>query len=111
MRFLVAMILLGTILVAAGPALAQEEGLSGLHSKVRVGSKLCFADHSHAGFSSGERSRKAAEIAAIRNWQGFTAMEYGSAWGSYNLAVGKSMQCSGGGSWSCSIDARPCRGR
>ncbi len=111
MRFPVATILMGMILTATGPALAQDTGLSGLHAKVRVGSKLCFADHSHSGFSSGERSRKAAEIVAIRNWQDFTAAEYGGAWASFNMAVGKSMNCSGGGSWGCSLEARPCRGR
>lgn len=105
------MIVFGLLIAAAGAASAQESGMSGLHAKVRVGSKLCFADHSHAGNSSGQPSRKAAEIEAIRNWQDFTAWEYGRAWGSYGLAVGKSMSCSGGSSWGCSIDARPCRGR
>ena len=110
MRLFIATISTSFILAMAGPA-AAEEGMSGLHDKVRVGGKLCFSDHSHSGNSSGERSRKAAETAAIRNWQDFTAWEYGRAWGSYGLAVGKSMQCSGSGaSWGCSLEARPCRG-
>ncbi len=111
MRFPVATIFLGLVLAAAGPAFGQDAGLSGLHAKVRVGSKLCFADHSHSGNSSGQPSRKAAEIEAIRNWQDFTALEYGSAWGRFSLAAGKMIECSGGSSWSCSVDARPCRGR
>ena len=85
--------------------------MSGLHSKVRVGGKLCFADHSHSSSSSGQPSRRAAEAAAIRNWQDFTAWEYGGVWASWRAAAGKSMQCSGGSSWGCSVDARPCRGR
>ena len=109
MRFSVVMISAAFILAMAAPA-AAEQGLASLHAKVRVGGKLCFADHSHSGYSSGERTRKLAESAAIRKWQSFTTFEYGSAWGSYNLATGKSMQCSGSGtSWGCSIDARPCR--
>ena len=111
MRFPVATIVLGLVLATTGPAFGQDTGLSSLHAKVRVGSKLCFADHSHSGNSSGQRSRKAAEVEAIRNWQDFTALEYGRAWGSFSLAVGKSIECSGGGSWSCSVEGRPCRGR
>lgn len=110
--------MIGKLLTAAGMAAllfpvaasAQDTGLSGLHDKVRVGGKVCFSDHYHSGASSGERSRKAAEMAAIRSWQDFTAWEYGSAWGSFANAASKSMKCGQtGGSWSCNVDARPCR--
>ena len=113
MRLTTALVFTGLIVTAttsAAMSAGAEEGLSGMHAKVRVGGKLCFADHSHAGNSAGHNSRKSAEAAAIRNWQDFTAWEYGLAWGSYSMAAGKSMQCSGGGSWGCTIDARPCRG-
>lgn len=93
------------------PAAAEESGLVGLHSKVKVGGKLCFSDHFHHGSSSGHATRKAAEVAAIRSWQDFTAWEYGGSWGSYANAVAKNMSCSGGGSWSCNVEARPCRRR
>lgn len=109
MRFVLPALAVACLLaLSAQPGQAQD--LASMHSKVRVGGKLCFADHSHSGSSSGQRSRKAAELEAIRSWQDFTAWEYGRTWGSYSLAVGKSMSCSAGGSWSCSVEARPCRG-
>lgn len=109
MSLLRALAVIGFSIALADMAAAQT--LADMHAKVRVGGKLCFADHSHSGSSSGHSSRKAAEMAAIRSWQDFTAWEYGSAWGSYSTAVGKSMNCSGGGSWGCNVDARPCRSR
>ena len=99
---------IGILSVNADSASAQ---MSDLHDKVRVGGKLCFSDHSHSSSSAGHASRKAAEMAAIRSWQDFTAWEYGGTWASYSRAVGKSMSCSGGGSWGCNIEARPCRDR
>lgn len=102
----------GVIAAAGGALAASETGLVGLHSKVRVGSKLCFTDHYHTGSSTGQGSRKAAEVAAIRSWQDFTAWEYGGAWGSFQTAENRKVSCSGGGAdWSCSVDARPCRRR
>jgi len=87
----------------------QAQGLDELHSKVRVGGKVCMADHFHDGSGSGS-TRAAAQRAAINAWIDFTAWEYGRRWGSYAAAVGKSMSCSGGaGSYSCSTSARPCR--
>lgn len=98
-------------LLCAPAAAQQDTGLSGLHDKVRVAGKLCMADHYHTGNSAGLASKKAAEVAAIKNWQDFTAWEYGSAWGSFRMAESKKVSCSGGGSWSCTVDARPCRRR
>jgi hypothetical protein len=93
-------------------AAAQDGGLTDLHSKVRVGNKLCFADHYHYGTSGGLASKKAAEAEAIRSWAGFVAWEYGDAWASIKLAVSKNMSCSNSaGSWSCNLEARPCRRR
>lgn len=90
----------------------RDGGLVGLHALVRNGTKVCMADHYHDGYSSGEPSRKAAEVAAARSWVGFTAWEYGSAWGSFAMAESKKISCSGSGnSWSCSVSARPCRKR
>jgi hypothetical protein len=94
-----------------GGAEAQDAGLAGLHAWVRVGGKTCMADHYHDGSGSG-RTKAAAQAAAIRAWVDFTAWEYGSRWGSYSAAVSKSMNCSGGGgNYSCSTSARPCRYR
>ena len=91
----------------AGTALAQ--GMDDLHSKVRVGGRVCMADHFHDGSGTGS-TRARAQAAAIRAWIDFTAWEYGGRWGSYGAAISKSMSCSGGpGNYSCSTSARPCR--
>ena len=88
---------------------AQGTGLDELHSKVRIGGRLCMADHFHDGSGTGS-TRARAQAAAIRAWIDFTAWEYGSRWGSYGAAVSKRMSCSGGpGNFSCSTSARPCR--
>ena len=87
----------------------QAQGMDDLHSKVRVGGRLCMADHFHDGSGTGS-TRARAQAAAIRAWIDFTAWEYGGRWGSYGAAISKSMSCSGGsGSYSCSTSARPCR--
>lgn len=96
---------------AASPAMAQD-GLAGLHDQVRIGNKVCMADHFHSGSSSGMPSKKAAEMEAIRSWAGFTAWEYGNQWGSFAMAESRRVQCQqSGGAWSCNIEARPCRRR
>ncbi len=95
--------------MSAGAVEAQETGLDGLHSKVRVGGRLCMADHFHDGSGSGS-TRAAAERAAIRAWIDFTAWEYGRRWGSYAASASKRVSCSGGpGNYSCNVSSRPCR--
>jgi hypothetical protein len=97
-------------LAQSAPVQASETGVAGIHSWVKIGGKTCLVDHYHDGSGTGA-SRSSAQAAAIRSWAEFTAWEYGSSWGRYGLAVGKSMNCSGGGgSWSCSTSARACRG-
>lgn len=84
-------------------------GIDKIHAQVRVGNRVCMADHDH-NHEASMPSRKGAETAAIRNWQIFTADEYGTAWGKYSLSVSQKMTCSeGGGRWSCRVVARPCR--
>ena len=106
---------LGCLLLLAVSTLganAEEGGMSDLHSKVRVGNKICFADHYHYGSSGGLASKKAAEAAVIADWAGFVAWEYGNAWASIKLAANKSLKCSNSsGSWSCTLEAAPCRRR
>jgi hypothetical protein len=97
-------------LVASGFAQADETGVAGIHSWARVGGKTCLIDHWHDGSGSGS-TRGGAEQAAIRAWTDFTAWEYGSSWGRYSLALGRSMKCDrGSGGWSCQTSARACRG-
>lgn len=103
---------LAVLAFAFTPASAADEtGLVGLHTLKRSGNKICMADHFHSGSSSGRNSRKEAEAAAISDWQGFTAWEYGSIWGSFALAESKTISCSPSSGWSCTVEARPCRRR
>ena len=97
------------LIAAGGTAQAQSTGLDALHDKVRVGGRLCMADHFHDGSGSGS-TRGAATNAAIRSWIDFTAWEYGSRWGSWGASVSKRVSCSGGpGNYNCSVSSRPCR--
>ena len=108
---------LGLIVVAAAtaavyvpPAAADQTGLASMHALRREGGRLCMADHFHFGSSSSERSRAAAQRAAIKSWQDFTDLEYGSDWARFSRAASKRMGCSGGsGGWSCNAEGRPCR--
>jgi len=104
----------GLLILSVVPAAAQSGGmgLAGLHDWVRVGNKVCMKDHFHSGSSAGEKSKKAAEAAAIGSWQGFTAWEYGDAWASFRNSESKRVKCDGAGtSWGCTVDSRPCRRR
>jgi hypothetical protein len=89
---------------------SEDGALVGLHELRREGNRMCMVEHTHVGTSGGQPSRKAAEGAAIRDWVGFTAWEYGDQWGSAVLAASKTMTCTGGGaSHGCEFVARPCR--
>lgn len=80
------------------------------HEEVWGGGRVfCFKDHYHYGSSGPQASRKAAEAAAIQSWADFVSFEYGNAYGNFKIAQSKGMNCSeSGGSWSCSLEARPC---
>jgi hypothetical protein len=112
---------LATSAVFAGPSLAKGAkgsrakaaasscGVSGTWRETqREGGACCMPDHFHSGGGSG--STKSAALAdAQRNWAGLVVWEYGRAFGSFGLAHSKSISCSQGGGWSCSVEARPCR--
>ncbi len=92
------------------PVAAEETGLSGIHAQKREGNRICMESHYHYGSSSGQKSRKLAEEAAIRDWAGFTAWEYGTPWGSFKLAASKNLSCTQtSDTWSCQAEARPCK--
>lgn len=91
------------------PVLADSTGFDAIHSKIRVGNKMCFDGHSHGGSGSGA-TRKLAEMQAIQSWYGYTAGEYGSDWANINKAIKRSMKCSGGGSnYNCDVEATACK--
>jgi hypothetical protein len=100
----------GVLIGVGAPVQAEETGVAGIHSWVKVGRKTCLVDHFHSGSGSGN-TRSVAERQAIQSWADFTAWEYGSTWGRYTLAASKKMTCQRGDSWSCFVEARPCRSR
>lgn len=84
-------------------------GLDGLHEQRREGGRVCMIDHFHSGSSTGMKTRKQAEVAAMRDYAGFTAWEYGPRWGSFSSAGSKRVACANASGWGCSVEARPCR--
>jgi hypothetical protein len=98
----------GVLLAMAGIAEAEETGVAGIHSWVKVGRKTCMLDHFHYGNGSGA-TRPQAQREAVQAWADFTAWEYGSVWGRYSIAASKKMTCSQSESWKCDVEARPCR--
>jgi hypothetical protein len=106
-RFLVVALTLGW----AGSALAQEDGpMASLHDQRREGGRICMSDHFHNGSSGVQPSRKQAEAAAVHDWAGFTAWEYGAHWGQWSLSGSRSIKCQqSGGGWTCEAEARPCK--
>ena len=88
---------------------ADQTGLDGIHSTMRVGNKICFDGHSHSWSGAGA-TQKMAEMQAIKGWWGFTAWEYGSDWAHLGKAIKKTMKCGGSaGNWTCDLEATPCR--
>ena len=86
-------------------------GLAAMHDMRREKGRLCMTDHFHHGSSAGQPSKAAAMKDAVASWSGFTALEYGNEWASFNKAGSKKATCaqSTSGSWGCEIEARPCR--
>jgi len=91
-------------------AWADTTGLASMHAWRRERGRICMADHWHYGSSGPHRSRRSAQRAAIRSWQEFTDLEYGSTWARYGRAGSRKMKCARAASgWSCDVEARPCR--
>jgi len=91
-------------------AWADDTGLASMHAIRPERGRVCMSDHWHYGSSSGQRSKRAAERDAIRTWQNFTALEYGSDWARWRRSGSRKMGCSRSSSgWGCNIEARPCR--
>ena len=105
-------LLAASILAAgvAGPASADETGLAGMHAWQKIGSKTCMVDHEHDSSGNGA-TQPLAMAAAIRGWESFTDLEYGSDWASFANSVGKRVSCGRNLSdISCQISSRACRG-
>jgi len=105
---LVAVIATASIEVPASSA--DDTGVASIHALRREGGRLCMSDHWHYGSSGSQPSRAIAQRAAIRSWQDFTDLEYGSDWARFGRSASRRMGCSrSGGGWSCDAEARPCR--
>jgi hypothetical protein len=91
-------------------ASADETGLASMHAWRRERGRTCMVDHWHYGSSGSHSSKNAAQRAAIRSWQDFTDLEYGSHWARFSRAGSRKVSCSrSGGGWSCNVEGRPCR--
>lgn len=91
-------------------AMADETGLASSHDLVKVGGRLCFADHWHSGAGDGATKEKARAV-AIRSWADFVDLEYGSSWARFSVAAGaRTTYTKAENGWSASVEARPCRG-
>ena len=93
------------------PVHADDTGLASMHDWQKVGRKTCLVDHYHAGSGEGP-SKRAARKAAIADWEGFTAFEYGTDWARFRSAANRGVvyEKTAKG-WSANIEARPCRRR
>jgi hypothetical protein len=100
---------LGALAVLTAPARADDTGIAGIHTWQRVGNKTCMADHFHDGMGNGQ-TQPLAMREAVKSWEGFTDLEYGSDWGQWANAAGKTVSCGKNISdISCSISAKPCK--
>jgi hypothetical protein len=92
------------------PVAADETGLATMHAWRRERGRICMSDHWHYGSSGSHRTRAAAQRAAIRSWQDFTDLEYGSHWARFSRAASRKVGCSrSGGGWGCNVEGRPCK--
>jgi hypothetical protein len=103
-------VLAALLMAGVAPAVADESGLASMHSWQKVGGRTCMTDHEHDGSGTGH-TLDVAMRSAIKSWESFTDLEYGSDWASYANSVGKRVSCGRGISdFSCQISSRPCRG-
>ncbi len=108
-QILKATILAAAVASAGSAAKADNTGLDSIHTQVKAGKKICFADHSHNGSGSGP-TRVAAEKQAIDSWFQYTAAEYGTDWAHIAKAVKKTMTCNQvSAGWNCDVAATPCK--
>lgn len=96
--------------VSPPPVQADDTGFAYMHDMRRERGRLCMTDHWHSGSGSGP-SKRAARNAAVRAWQNFTALEYGTDWARFSRARSKGVKCTRTGrrAYDCSVEARPCR--
>ena len=99
---------LAVSLAAAAGAAADETSLAGMHEWRKERGIMCFADHFHSGTGEGA-TKAAAQKAAIKAWQEFTAFEYGTDWAYFKHAGSRGITyAKAANGWSASVEGRPC---
>jgi hypothetical protein len=89
---------------------ATTTGLEVIHTLKREGNRLCMVGHYHYGVEDSQKNKADALKKAKAKWSYFVTLEYGTAWGNFNLAANKGAKCSGKkDNYRCSVEARPCR--
>ena len=110
MRATACLIALAAIIGGVASAAADETGMASIHSWRQVGGRTCLVEHFHDGNGSGA-TQKAAMSEAIKSWEGFTSLEYGSDWGRYANSISKSATCDRGSSgFTCQVSSVACKG-
>ncbi len=102
---------LSLLLALTSIAIADETGMATIHAWRSEKGKVCMAEHFHSGTGEG-RTKRLARRAAISDWQGFTAWEYGTDWARFSRSAGRSVEYSKSGlGWRATVQARACRPR
>jgi len=109
--YLLILVALFVFVLSTPPATADDTGFASIHALRKERGKICMVDHYHSGAGTG-RTKRAARRAAIGDWQGFTAWEYGTDWGSFRSAASKGIAYEKvANGWSANVEARPCNRR
>jgi hypothetical protein len=108
-RFVMALIAIGASALSTSNATADETGMAAMHDWRAERGKACFVDHFHSGTGEGP-TKAAARKAAITDWEGFTAFEYGSDWARFRSAGSRGIDYEKTAKgWRANVEARPCR--
>jgi len=97
-------------LVGSSVSWADDTGFITIHELRREGRLYCTSSHTHVGTGTVQRTKRRATRSAAREWSEFTTWEYGSDWGRWRNARGKTVSCTGRrGAITCTVEARPCK--
>ncbi len=90
-------------------AVANDTGLAGMHDWRSERGKTCMVDHFHTGVGEG-RSKTLARSAAVKDWQAFTAWEYGTSWANFRRAASRGVNFTKTETgWQASVIGRACK--
>ena len=106
---LAAGLLTGSVTAPKGSqAVASSCNALTFHDERREGGVCCFTEHTHSAVGAGENSRAKALTEAVKAWEDFTWFEYGSPYERWSIAHSKSVSCTTGAGWTCTVVARAC---